>query len=63
MPEIIDAAQMAGLDFLILTDHNTLQAREEGWEGWHDDLLVVVGQEITNRYDVERNLKFFGSFG
>ena len=50
MPEIVAAAQKAGLDFLILTDHNTLQAREEGWEGWHDGLLVVVGQEITNRY-------------
>jgi hypothetical protein len=49
MPEIVDAAKGAGLDFLILTDHNTLQAREEGWEGWHDGLLVVVGQEITNR--------------
>ncbi len=33
--EIIQAGQAAELDVLILTDHNSLKAKTEGWEGWH----------------------------
>ena len=47
MAEIVAAARAAGLDFIVITDHNTLAPREQGWEGWHDGLLVVVGAEIT----------------
>jgi hypothetical protein len=43
---IIKAARKAGLDYIIITDHNTMQAMEEGAEGWYDDLLVLVGEEI-----------------
>ncbi len=43
------AAQNADLDFIVLTDHNTLKARKEGYEGWHDDLLVLVGEEVSHR--------------
>ena len=32
--EIIAAANRCGLDFLLLTDHGTLRARADGWEGW-----------------------------
>ena len=46
---IIKAAQDTGLDYIIITDHNTLQAMEDGSEGWHDDLLLLVGEEITAR--------------
>lgn len=49
VPDILGAAQSAGLDFIVLTDHNTLRARTEGWEGWHGDVLLVVGEEITSR--------------
>jgi hypothetical protein len=45
--DIAAAARRAGLDFLILTDHDTLQPRDDGWQGWHDGVLVVVGVEIT----------------
>jgi hypothetical protein len=45
--EIIHRGQKAGLDFIILTDHDTLAAREAGYEGWHDDLLLLVGYEIA----------------
>lgn len=44
--EIIKAAKKAGLDYIVITDHNTLQAMENGVEGWYDDLLVLVGEEI-----------------
>lgn len=47
--QIIVAAEGTGLDFLVLTDHNTLRARDEGWEGWHDDLLLIVGDEVSSR--------------
>ena len=41
--EIIDAANKAGIDFLILTDHHVLIKE---WEGWYDKVLVCVGEEI-----------------
>ncbi len=47
--EIISAAQEAGIDFLVLTDHNTLEAREMGHEGWHDTTLLIVGDEVSSR--------------
>jgi hypothetical protein len=43
---IIKAARKAGLDYIIITDHNTMQVMQEGLEGWHNDLLVLVGEEI-----------------
>lgn len=47
LEEIIEAGQAAGLDYLTITDHNTLRAREKGYEGWHDSLLVSVGEEVS----------------
>lgn len=47
MAEIITAAQCRDLDFIVITDHDTLGARTDNWEGWHDGLLVIVGQEIA----------------
>ncbi len=45
--EVIEAAQEIGLDFLILSDHNPLGdgARPQG--GWYDDLLLIIGEEIS----------------
>lgn len=48
--EIVAAARGTGVDFLVLTDHNTLQARDEGWEGWNDDVLLIVGDEVSSRH-------------
>jgi hypothetical protein len=44
-PEVIAAAQEAGLRWIVVTDHDTLAGR--AYAGWHDGLLVVVGHEIT----------------
>jgi len=49
IPDIIRAAHATGLDFVLLSDHNTLRARTDGWEGWHGNLLLVVGEEATSR--------------
>lgn len=48
--EIVRDARRASLDFVILTDHEHLDARVLGFEGWHDDLLLLVGEEVTPRF-------------
>lgn len=47
VPEIVRAARKAGVDVVMLTDHGTLAARRHGFEGWHDDVLLLVGEEVT----------------
>jgi len=47
VPDILEAARRAGLDFALLTDHDTAAARREGWEGCHHGVTLVVGVEIT----------------
>jgi hypothetical protein len=47
VPEIAAAARSNDLDFLLLTDHDTLAARDRGEEGWHDGVLVLVGEEVS----------------
>jgi len=49
--EILKAARSCRLDFLMLTDHGTLRAREAGLEGWHDGVLLIVGEEISPRFN------------
>jgi hypothetical protein len=43
--EVAQAARRAGLGFVILTDHNNLDAKPS--EGYHDGVLVLVGTEIS----------------
>ena len=45
--EILEAAEKNGLDFLMLTDHFNLGARDAGLEGWHGGTLLIVGEEIS----------------
>jgi hypothetical protein len=47
VPQIMRAARKAGVDVVVLTDHDNLRAREHGQEGWHDGVLLLVGEEIT----------------
>lgn len=51
MESVIKSAKQAGLDFIIVTDHFRMDARNAGWEGWHDGVLVLVGEEISPRYN------------
>jgi hypothetical protein len=48
--EVIAAARRAGLNFIVVTDHFRMDARKDGWEGWHDGVFVMVGEEISPRY-------------
>ena len=47
VPQIIRKATDVGLDFVILTDHDSIDALYAGYEGWHDQVLLLVGQEIS----------------
>ncbi|PKN18210.1 MAG: hypothetical protein CVU71_11910 [Deltaproteobacteria bacterium HGW-Deltaproteobacteria-6] len=49
--KVIAAAHDNGIDFLMLTDHDHLRARDEGWEGWKGRTLVIVGEEIAPRFN------------
>ena len=45
--EIARAASHSGVDVVLLTDHDTMRARDTGEEGWHDSVLVLVGEEVS----------------
>lgn len=45
--EVASAANAAGLDYLIATDHNTLQPLKDGHQRYWDRTLVLVGTEIS----------------
>ena len=45
--EIAAAANRAGLDFLVLCDHSSLQAHTDGKDGWRGRTLISIGTEIT----------------
>ncbi len=49
--QVIEEARKAGLDLLLINDHDTMAAREQGYEGFHDRLLVLVGFETSGPYN------------
>lgn len=58
IPEIVEIGKRCGLDFLMLTDHMTLQPLEEGKQGWYDRLLLIIGYEINDRQNKNHYLAF-----
>ena len=46
VPELLDAARSAGADAILLTDHDTLGAGRDRWEGLHEGVLLLVGTEV-----------------
>jgi hypothetical protein len=47
VPEIARAAARARADVVLLTDHDTLEARRRGEEGWYGDVLLLAGEEVS----------------
>ncbi|MCB9206185.1 MAG: PHP domain-containing protein [Ignavibacteriales bacterium] len=47
--KIAETANEVGLDYLILTDHNTLRALHEGFENWYGNTLMLVGCELNDK--------------
>lgn len=46
--EIAEAAQKAGLDFIVITDHEKLEGLRKGEEGYYGQVLVLIGMEIND---------------
>lgn len=51
-------ANEAGLDFILLSDHNTLRALHEGYEGWYGNTILLVGCEINDKENKNHLLAF-----
>jgi len=47
--EVVEAATGCGLDYVILSDHDTLECRRDGREGRHDGVLFLAEQEVSPR--------------
>ncbi|MBD3223264.1 MAG: PHP domain-containing protein [Caldithrix sp.] len=56
--DIVKIARQLDLDFLLLTDHNTMQAKFDGLEGWYDNVLLGVGCELNDAQDRNHYLSF-----
>jgi hypothetical protein len=56
--EIANIAGEVGLDYLMITDHNTLQAKRDKLEGWYKGVLVAIGYEINDAHDQNHYLAF-----
>jgi hypothetical protein len=54
--KIMSEANRAEVDFLILTDHNGIEAKLRGYEGWYDHCLLLVGEEITPNTNADHYL-------
>jgi hypothetical protein len=69
VPELLAAARDAGADALLLTDHDSLGARRDGWEGMHDGVLLLVGTEVSPKqghylaFGVDREIPHAGRSG
>ena len=56
--EIAKYADEVGLDFILLTDHNTLRALDEGYEKWYGKTLLLVGVELNDKENKNHYLAF-----
>ncbi|HEY3251879.1 MAG TPA: PHP domain-containing protein, partial [Ignavibacteria bacterium] len=56
--EIAKAASDSGLDFIMMTDHNTLQPRKDGYEGWKNNVMVIIGYEVNDVKNKNHYLAF-----
>jgi hypothetical protein len=45
--QIAAAGRRNALDVVLLTDHDSLEAKRRGEEGWHGSVLVLVGEEVS----------------
>jgi len=47
--DVVRVANTQRLDYVITTEHNTLQPLREGKQGWHGMTLVLIGTELSTR--------------
>ena len=56
--DIAKAAHDSGLDFIMMTDHNTLKPRDEGYAGWINNVMVIIGYEVNDLENKNHYLAF-----
>ncbi len=59
--EVAAIGRELGLDFLLFSDHMTLQSLHQGREGFYEDLLALIGYEHNDREDCNHYLIFGGN--
>lgn len=58
IPEIAALAGEVGLDFIMVSDHMTLESLHHGLEGFYDKTAVLIGYEINDPDDKNHYLAF-----
>jgi hypothetical protein len=58
VPQIAKYADEVGLDYIIITDHNTLRALNEGYENWYGLTLCLIGCEMNDKENKNHYLAF-----
>ncbi len=56
--EIAAIGEKAGLDFLMFTDHNTLQPLQDGKQRFYGETAAIIGYEIEDSNDENHYLSF-----
>ena len=47
--DVVRAANAQRLDYVLITEHNTLQPLRDGRQGWHGTALILIGMEVSTR--------------
>jgi len=56
--EVSEIASQAGLDFILISDHMTLDSRKAGKERYYKNTLVLIGYEHNDIEDINHYLLF-----
>lgn len=56
--DIMRYANETQLDFAILTDHNNMKAKDDGYERWHNNSMLIVGYEMNDLKNKNHYLTF-----
>ena len=58
IPEIARISNELDIQFVLMTDHNTIQPKLDGLEGWYDKILLGIGCELNDEEDENHYLAF-----
>jgi hypothetical protein len=56
--DIARAAADSGLDFIMMTDHNTLKPGDDGYARWINNVMVIIGYEVNDMNNKNHYLAF-----
>jgi len=56
--DIAKAAFDSDLDFILMSDHNTLKPKDDGYEKWLNGVMVLIGYEVNDMSNRNHYLTF-----